>query len=100
MKPFHPSSLIPHPFGQQGRRDSNPQPAALETAALPVELHPYTAVLIASSRVQNIRKLYLDLPALMSDVTAALLAILFDFQLLAASRIESRHVVAAFAFRA
>src|SRR3954464_9173329 len=27
--------------GEQGRRDSNPQPAVLETAALPVELLPY-----------------------------------------------------------
>ena len=25
----------------QGRRESNPQPAVLETAALPIELHPY-----------------------------------------------------------
>ena len=28
----------------QGRQDSNPQHAALETAALPVELHPYATV--------------------------------------------------------
>jgi hypothetical protein len=27
--------------GVQGRRDSNPQPAVLETAALPVELLPF-----------------------------------------------------------
>jgi hypothetical protein len=25
----------------QGRQDSNPRPAVLETAALPAELHPY-----------------------------------------------------------
>jgi hypothetical protein len=28
----------------QGRQDSNPRPAVLETAALPIELHPYIFV--------------------------------------------------------
>lgn len=31
----------PKDFFWQGRRDSNTQPTVLETAALPVELHPY-----------------------------------------------------------
>ncbi len=26
----------------QGRRESNPQPTVLETATLPIELHPYS----------------------------------------------------------
>ena len=31
---------IPPPRHWQGRQDSNPRPAVLETAALPAELHP------------------------------------------------------------
>src|SRR5437870_6486184 len=33
---------------QQGRSDSNAQPAVLETAALPIELHPFGELLVAS----------------------------------------------------
>jgi hypothetical protein len=29
---------------EQGRSDSNAQPAVLETAALPIELHPYVVI--------------------------------------------------------
>src|SRR4030042_1750858 len=37
---FHPLGI--HCTSWQGRQDSNPRPAVLETAALPSELHPYT----------------------------------------------------------
>src|SRR5947209_1353360 len=36
-----PALGVAEPFGEQGRRESNPQPAALETAALPVKLRPF-----------------------------------------------------------
>ncbi len=32
---------------QQGRRDSNPQPPVLETGALPIELRPWVARIVA-----------------------------------------------------
>jgi hypothetical protein len=38
-------------WGQQGRRDSNPRPAALETAALPTELRPCSSSLNVGTRV-------------------------------------------------
>jgi hypothetical protein len=31
----------PRITGEQGRRDSNPQPSVLETGALPIELLPF-----------------------------------------------------------
>src|SRR3954447_9906051 len=47
---------VPEPLlksGEQGRRDSNPQPPVLETGALPVELLPYGGqpLLIDESRI-------------------------------------------------
>ena len=38
-----------HRTSWQGRQDSNPRPAVLETAALPTELHPYTTELESKS---------------------------------------------------
>src|SRR5580692_6211602 len=47
-----------HGLGWQGRRDSNPQPTVLETATLPIELHPCVGFLddAAEALVQKPRR--------------------------------------------
>ena len=43
-------------YGWHGRRDSNPQPAVLETAALPIEPRPfagYTSIVASATRYVN-----------------------------------------------
>ena len=40
----------------QGRRDSNPQPAVLETAALPVELLPFGVVMHLAEGATNLTR--------------------------------------------
>ena len=37
----------------QGRKDSNSQQTVLETAALPIELHPYIGILIMADFIEK-----------------------------------------------
>jgi hypothetical protein len=42
----------------QGRRESNPQPAVLETAALPIELLPYPAHALRAKLLRRSRAVH------------------------------------------
>ena len=42
------------PKREQGRRDSNPRPTVLETAALPTELRPWAEMIVAVAFLRSV----------------------------------------------
>jgi hypothetical protein len=47
----------------QGWQESNPQPSLLESAALPIELHPYACAMMIAAREGFVKAKMFGIPA-------------------------------------